>query len=98
MTLSTINWTHVGFVTVVACSALHNLLPPWDFLKDFPRTQKVYKALVYVIGYIALNWRSTLWQTLSTQNGQRPSTAALNAAPSLTEVEAPVQTEQEKKP
>lgn len=51
------------------CSLLHSALPPWDFLADFPRTQKVYKVIIYIIGYIALNARSTLYKSISVSNG-----------------------------
>ena len=54
--------------TVVVCSLLHTFLPPWDFLSDFPRAQKYYKAIVYVIGYIGLNARSTVYQSVSMKN------------------------------
>lgn len=50
---------------VTICSFLHTTLPPWDFLKDFPRAQAVYKVLVYIIGYIALNARSTVYKSIS---------------------------------
>lgn len=51
--------------TIVVCSLLHTFLPPWDFLADFPRAQKYYKAFVYVIGYIAMNARSTVYSSIS---------------------------------
>lgn len=54
--------------TVVACSLLHTFLPPWDFLADFPRAQRYYKLVVYVIGYIGLNARSTVYQSVSMKN------------------------------
>lgn len=54
--------------TIAVCSILHTLLPPWDFLNDFPRTQKYYKLLVYVIGYLALNGRSTVYKNISINN------------------------------
>ena len=58
--------------TVVACSILHSFLPPWDFLNDFPRAQKYYKLAVYVIGYIALNARSTVYKSISVQGEPKP--------------------------
>lgn len=56
-----------GLGAIVVCSVLHTFLPPWDFLKDFPRTQKVYKVFIYLIGYIAFNARSTIYPSISTQ-------------------------------
>lgn len=57
----------VGMEAVVVCSVLHNFLPPWDFLNDFPRAQKYYKLTVYIIGYIALNARSTVYRSIAVQ-------------------------------
>jgi hypothetical protein len=61
---------------VLIASVLHAVLPPWDFLSDFPTAQKYYKLVVYVVGYIALNARSTLYKSISTQDGTTPSAAA----------------------
>lgn len=61
---------------VTVCSVLHAILPPWEALNDFPTAQKYYKLFVYLVGYIALNWRSTLWKELSTDNGTKTSKAA----------------------
>jgi len=58
---------------VTCCSFLHSVLPPWDFLSQFPRTQAVYKVIVYIIGYVALNARSTVYRSIAVGNG--------NAAP-----------------
>lgn len=55
--------------TIVVCSILHTFLPPWEFLADFPIAQKYYKALVYIIGYIAGNARSTVYKSISQTNG-----------------------------
>lgn len=55
----------VALRTVVTCSVLHTFLPPWEFLTDFPKAQKYYKVLVYVVGYVALNGRSTVYQSIS---------------------------------
>lgn len=59
--------------TVVGCSVLHTVLPPWEAFDDFPRAQKYYKLLIYFVGYIALNGRSTLYKSLSTNNGSKTS-------------------------
>lgn len=56
------------FHVIVACSVAHSLLPPWDFLNDFPTAQKLYKVGIYIIGYVALNGRSTVYKSISTQN------------------------------
>ena len=64
---------------VTACSLLHTLLPPWEAFSDFPRVQKYYKLAVYIIGYIALNGRSTVYKSLSTSDGTKASKAANGA-------------------
>lgn len=51
---------------IAICSLLHTVLPPWEIFADFPRVQKVYKVVVYTIGYVALNGRSTVYQSIST--------------------------------
>lgn len=58
--------------TVVVCSILHSVLPPWDFLSDFPRAQKFYKAAIYAIGYVALNARSTVYSKTLSQSTEPP--------------------------
>jgi len=64
---------------VVAASSLaHTLLPPWEAFADFPRVQKYYKLFVYIVGYAALNGRSTVYPTLSTKDGTGTSKAVLN--------------------
>lgn len=57
------------------CSLLHSLLPPWDGFADFPRFQKYYKAFVYVIGYMGVNARSTVYKSIATSNGTKISDA-----------------------
>lgn len=54
---------------VVGASLLHTFLPPWDVLADFPKAQKVYKVVVYTVGYIAINGRSSVYRSISTQDG-----------------------------
>lgn len=66
--------------TIVVCSLLHTFLPPWDFLSPWPRAQKAYKATIYVIGYIAINARSTVYQSVSTDDGQHASQASLQTS------------------
>jgi len=57
-------------LVVFICSVLHSVLPPWDFLNEFPRAQKYYKLAIYIIGYIALNARSTVYQSISVNKPQ----------------------------
>ncbi len=56
----------IGAKVVVIASVCHSCLPPWDFLNDFPRTQKFYKAFIYLVGFIAINGRSTVYTSIST--------------------------------
>lgn len=70
---------------VAICSLLHTLLPPWDFLNDFPRAQKYYKLLIYIIGYLALNGRSTVYGSISVSNPAGPN--ANTPTPSPTQPE-----------
>jgi hypothetical protein len=55
----------IGARVVVAASVIHSCLPPWEFLNDFPRAQKFYKAFIYLVGFIAINGRSTVYQSIS---------------------------------
>lgn len=55
-------------------SLLHTILPPWDGFEDFPIFQKYYKVFIYVVGYAALNGRSTIYKSISTQNPITQST------------------------
>jgi len=64
---------------VAGSSLLHTILPPWEALSDFPGAQRYYKLLVYIVGYVALNGRSTLYASVSTKNGTQPSQATLTA-------------------
>lgn len=67
------HWILTLAVNLIAvCSLLHALLPPWDFLDGFPRAQKYYKLAIYIIGYIALNARSTVWQSISMSKQMPP--------------------------
>lgn len=58
-------------------------------LAEFPRSQKLfyasfnnrwYRLLVYVIGYVALNARSTVWKYISVNNPQGPNANAPNTS------------------
>lgn len=57
------------FDLVVGCSVAHSALPPWDAepFKPFPTFQKYYKVFIYLLGYIAINARSTIYKQISTQ-------------------------------
>jgi hypothetical protein len=77
-------WTSI----VTICSAAHTFLPPWEAFNEFPTLQKYYKLFIYLIGYVALNGRSTVYPSLSTQSGQAPSKAS-QTAPNPEEVPKP---------
>lgn len=62
---------------VVVCSILHTFMPPWDILGDFPNAQKYYKVIIYTVGYIAINGRSTVYQGISVNK----QVAAVNGPP-----------------
>lgn len=59
----------IAFDVVVGCSIVHTALPPWDAdaIKQFPTFQKYYRLLIYLVGYIAINFRSTVYSSISTQ-------------------------------
>jgi hypothetical protein len=65
----------IGTEVIAGASILHTVLPPWEAFNDFPTLQKYYKLVVYVIGYVALNARSTVYQSLSTNSGTKMSDA-----------------------
>lgn len=60
----------MGIITLVVfiCSILHSLLPPWDSFDGFPRFQPYYKVFIYIVGYVALNGRSTVHPSISAKN------------------------------
>lgn len=64
------HWALIGLEVSFACSILHSTLPPWDIeqLKPFPRLQSAYRLFIYVIGYVAINARSTVYKSISIQN------------------------------
>ena len=68
-------WTIYTNVCTI-CSFLHATLPPFEFLQDYPRAMAAYKIFIYVIGYVALNARSTLYKSISTDGGTKPSQAS----------------------
>jgi hypothetical protein len=73
-------WTAYSQVCTV-CSFLHTTLPPIEFLDDFPRAKAAYKVSIYVIGYVGLNARSTVYRSISTDGGSKVSDAVKNGSP-----------------
>lgn len=67
-----------GLRVVVACSLIHTFAPPWDVdaLKPYPRLRDAYRLFIYIVGYIALNARSTVYKSISTQNPDSPNASA----------------------
>jgi hypothetical protein len=61
---------------IAGASLAHTILPPWEAFNDFPTAQKYYKLFVYIVGYIALNGRSRIYPSLSTESGSKTSAAA----------------------
>jgi hypothetical protein len=59
----------IVFDIVVGSSVLHTVLPPWDAepLQAFPTFVKYYKLFVYLVGYIGINARSTLYKSISVE-------------------------------
>lgn len=68
-----IDWITLGTQIVAGASVLHTILPPWDFLDNFPKAQNVYKVFVYLVGYVALNARSTVYNKISVNNPSGPN-------------------------
>jgi hypothetical protein len=54
--------------TVVISSVLHSALPPWDAepFQAFPGFVRYYKLFIYIVGYVGLNARSTIYKSIST--------------------------------
>lgn len=71
----TMNKSVVVYITwiVFVASILHSILPPWENLAFSPRFQKIYRVMVYFIGFTAVNLRSVLYKSLSTDEGRHPS-------------------------
>jgi hypothetical protein len=62
-------WIDIATRVVFVASILHSVLPPWDAepFQPFPTFIKFYKVFIYVIGYVAINARSTIYKSISTQ-------------------------------
>jgi hypothetical protein len=67
----------MGTEIVTGASILHTILPPWEAFNDYPGIQKPYKVIVFIIGYAALNGRSTVYPGLSTKSGSQVSDAVV---------------------
>ena len=65
----------LGLRVIVMCSVIHTFAPPWDIdaLQPFPTLKNYYRLFIYVVGYIALNGRSTVYKSISTQNPASPN-------------------------
>lgn len=63
------HWLDIITRTVFIASIAHTILPPWDadVFQPFPTFVKFYKVLVYLVGYVAINARSTVYPSISTQ-------------------------------
>jgi hypothetical protein len=64
------NWIDLVTRAVLVASILHTFLPPWDAdpFRAFPTFTKYYKVVIYVIGYVAINARSTVYKSISINN------------------------------
>jgi hypothetical protein len=70
----------LGTEIIAGASIAHTFLPPWEAFNDFPTVQKYYKLFVYIVGYVALNGRSTVYSSISTASGSKVSDAASTGA------------------
>jgi heptaprenylglyceryl phosphate synthase len=71
----------IAFDIVVGASVLNTFLPPWDTdaIAQFPTVQKYYRLFVYITGYVAVNARSTVYKSISTNAGTKVSDVAAKA-------------------
>ncbi len=79
---------------IAGATLVHTFMPPWEAFSDFPELQKKYKLLVYLVGFIAGNARSTLYGSLSTKDGTVLSPAVIktnldNGTPLVKVVDVP---------
>lgn len=74
----------IAFDLVIGCSIAHTFFPPWDAepFKPFPRFQKYYRLLIYVIGYVGINFRSTVYKSISIENPNGKNAGGQAALPS----------------
>jgi hypothetical protein len=63
-------WKDILLSFIVGCSVAHTFLPPWDAppFQPFPTFQKYYRVLIYVVGYLGINARSTVYPSISINN------------------------------
>jgi hypothetical protein len=63
-------WVDIGTRVVVVCSLVHTFAPPWDAdaLAPFPTIKNYYRLFIYIVGYVALNARSTVYKSISVNN------------------------------
>ena len=90
------NVTHIlNIITAITfgASVLHTFLPPWDFLNDFPRAQKYYKAFVFFVGYVAISARSTVNKSISINNPNGVNTTGVSTTTTSVPVEVTTTTE-----
>jgi hypothetical protein len=66
-------WLDIATRAVFVASILHSVLPPWDAeaFRPFPSFMKYYKLLIYILGYVAINARSTLYKSISIETPGR---------------------------
>lgn len=74
---------------VFIASICHSALPPWEFLNDFPTAQKLYKAFIYLVGFIAINGRSTVYQSISVARPGGVNESVANATAKADEAPKP---------
>jgi hypothetical protein len=65
----------LGMRVVVICSLIHTFAPPWDAeaLRPYPKLKDGYRLFIYLVGYVALNARSTIYKSISVQNPESPN-------------------------
>jgi hypothetical protein len=80
MITSTHEWVDIGLRIVFVCSLIHTFAPPWDIeaLQPFPRLKNAYRLFIYIVGYIALNARSTVYKSISVNNPDGPNSSIGN--------------------
>ena len=74
--LTTHDWFDIGTRAVTVCSILYTVLPPYETFSDYPSLLKAYKLFLSILGSFAVNGRSRLYPSLSTNNGNSTSQAA----------------------
>jgi hypothetical protein len=77
-----IEFINIATRVVFIASVAHSVLPPWDAdaFQPFPRFVKFYKVLIYIIGFIAVNGRSTVYHSISIAEPGGVNESVANAA------------------